>query len=205
LNSSGVANNISETSHSSGCGNGVSNTNSFTINSLNTDGSGLAGLSCGANCGFSFAMQVSPDRSTFVLVDLADGGNFIAGVGIRSLSVGDIVQANFSGAWQLVLVGQNSCGTASQHVTFKMNAKGIATNASETSHTSGCADTTSANNTFELQGSNTDGSGTATLTCGTGCTYNFNYQISPDRSTMVVVDVSPSDSGKFLMGKAIHQ
>jgi hypothetical protein len=205
LNSSGVANNINETSHSSGCGNSVSNTNTFTINSLNADGSGLAGLSCGSGCGFSFAMQLSPDRSTFVLVDLSDGGNFLAGVAIRSLSGGDIARANFAGAWQLVLVGQNSCGTASQFVTFKMNAKGIATNASETSHTTGCVDGTSANNTLELQASNPDGSGTATLTCGTGCTYNFNYQMSPDRATFVVVDVAPSDSGKFLIGKAIHQ
>jgi hypothetical protein len=205
MSTSGVASGILETSHSAGCGDAVSHTNTFTINSMNADGSGEAGLSCGPGCGFALAFQVSPDRSTFNLVDISDVGNFLSGVAIRTLSVGDIARANFSGAWQLALYGQTSCGNGATLVNFKMNTKGVATAATEKNHTSSCGDTTSAGNTFTLQASNGDGSGTATLTCGTGCTYNLNYQLSPDRSTFSIVDVSPSDPGKFLVGKAIHQ
>jgi hypothetical protein len=205
MNSSGVASGVVETSHSVGCGDGVSNSNTFTINSMNADGSGLAGLSCGPGCGFAFAFQVSPDRSTMNLVDISDPGNFLSGVAIRTSSAGAMARANFAGPWQLALYGQSSCGNAATLVNFTMNAKGISTNATEKSHSSGCGDTTLSGNTLILQGFNIDGSGTATLTCGAGCTYNFNYQMSPDRSTIAIVDVSPSDPGKFLVGKAIHQ
>ncbi len=84
LNSAGVATNVSETGHS-GCGDTTTTTNTLTISSLNPDGSGVAGLTCGPGCGYTFNIQVSPDRSTFNVVQVAtfNPGNFQAGVAIH--------------------------------------------------------------------------------------------------------------------------
>jgi len=83
LNSSGAATNATEVSHSSGCGDTTSTGNTFTVSSLGSNGSGTAGLSCGAGCGFTFKIQVAPDRSEFNLVDVTDSGNFLEGVAIH--------------------------------------------------------------------------------------------------------------------------
>lgn len=83
LNANGAATNATEVSHSSGCGNTTSTGNTFTISSLNTSGAGTAGLSCGPGCGFTFAIQVAPDRGSFNLVDITDPGQFIAGTAIH--------------------------------------------------------------------------------------------------------------------------
>jgi hypothetical protein len=48
-----------------------------------------------------------------------------------------------------------------------------------------------------------NGSGTANLSCGSGCGFNFSIQVAPDRSTLNLVDVS--DPGNYLEGTAIHQ
>lgn len=203
LNSSGVANNAAETSHSVGCGDGLSTGNTFTILSLNANGSGTAGLSCGTGCGFTFNIQVSPDRSTFNLVDMTNGGNFLAGVAVNNSTSGKIVTANLAGKWQLALYGQGGCGIGSSLVTFTLKAKGTSTNAAETNHSLGCGDGLSAGNTFTILSLNANGSGTAGLSCGASCGFIFNIQVSPDRSTFNVVDIS--DANNFLVGTAIHQ
>jgi hypothetical protein len=76
LNASGSATNASITSHvinpTLTCPDGaVSNGNTFTINSVNPNGSGVAGLTCGASCGWTFNFQVSQDRATMNVVDIA--------------------------------------------------------------------------------------------------------------------------------------
>lgn len=83
LNASGVATNAVEKSHSLGCGDTTSSGNTFTIQSLSSNGSGTAGLSCGPSCGFTFSIQVAPDRSSFNLVDITDPNNFLVGVAIH--------------------------------------------------------------------------------------------------------------------------
>jgi hypothetical protein len=207
LNSSGVATNATETSHSAGCGNNKSTGNTFAIQSLNSNGSGTANLSCGSDCGFNFNIQVSPDRSTINLVDVstANPGNFLAGTAIRSSSFGDISKANLTGPWQLALYGQGGCGDASTLVTFSLPASGVTSNATEVGHTSGCGDHTSSGNTFTIQTLNANGSGTANLTCGPSCGFNLNIQVSPDRSSFNVVDVSSANPGNYQIGSAIHQ
>lgn len=50
-----------------------------------------------------------------------------------------------------------------------------------------------------------NGSGTAGLTLGVGCGWNFNIQVSPDRSTFNLVDVSSANPGNFIAGKAVHR
>lgn len=60
----------------SGCGNSTS-TEKFQILTLNANGSGTAGLTCNnqTGCGWTFTIQVSPERSVFSLVDITDVGN----------------------------------------------------------------------------------------------------------------------------------
>jgi hypothetical protein len=50
---------------------------------LDSNGSGTAGLTCGAGCGFTFQIQVAPDRTVFNLVDVTDPNNFLEGVAIH--------------------------------------------------------------------------------------------------------------------------
>jgi hypothetical protein len=207
LNTSGVATNAASTSHTLGCGDVTSTGNTFTIVSLNPNGSGTAGLTCGTGCGWTFNIQVSPDRSTFNLTDVtsANPNNFLAGTAINNSTAGKIVAANLLGKWQVAIYGQGGCGIGSTLVTFTLNASGVATNATSTSHTAGCGDTTTTGNTFTVSALNPNGSGTAGLTCGTGCGFTFGIQASPDRSTFSLVDVSATNPGNFLIGTAIHQ
>jgi hypothetical protein len=68
----------------SGCGTTTTTGQTFTINTLNVNGSGTAGVSCGTNCGFTFAIQVSPDRAIFNMADITDPiPNALAGVAIH--------------------------------------------------------------------------------------------------------------------------
>ena len=83
LNNTGTATNATEVSHSSGCGDSVATGQTFTISALSSNGSGTAGLSCGPGCGFTFAIQVAPDRATFNLVDVTDPGNFLGGTAVH--------------------------------------------------------------------------------------------------------------------------
>ncbi len=85
LSASGTSSNVSAVSHTAGCGNGSSSGNSFTIGTLNANGSGTAGLSCGSDCGWNLTIQVAPDRSTFNVIDVssANPNNFIEGVAVH--------------------------------------------------------------------------------------------------------------------------
>ena len=127
------------------------------------------------------------------------------GVAVRTSTTGDIVKTNLAEPWQVAIDDQTGCGTGSMLVTFTLNANGVATNATTIGHTSGCGDGTSTGNTFTIQSLNANGSGTANLTCGAGCGWNLNIQVSPDRSTFNVVDVSPANLGNFIIGEAVHQ
>jgi len=207
LNSSGQASNATITGHAAGCADATTGGLSFDIASLNPDGSGTAGLSCGTACGWEFNIQVSPDRSSFNLVDVATVNpfNYLAGVAIRQSTAGFISKTNLAGPWQLAIDSQTGCGTSAMLVSFTLNATGVANNITTTSHTSGCGDGTVTGNTFTIQTLNADGSGTANLTCGPACGWNLNIQVSPDRSTFNVVDVSSANPGNFMIGKAIHK
>jgi hypothetical protein len=200
LDNTGNAN-ASDTSHTAGCGDSQSTADLFGIQP-NSDGSGTAFLNCnvGGFCGFNFDI----DRSTFYVVDTPGlGGPIMAGVAINNSTAADIVTANLTGDWQVALYGQGGCGAGTTLVTFTLNSSGTANNATETSHTAGCGDPHSTGNTFTVQSLNPNGSGTANLSCGPGCGFNFNIQVSPDRSTFNLVDVS--DPNNFLIGTAIHR
>jgi hypothetical protein len=180
----------------------------LTITGLNADGSGTAHLECDDDdtCALDFEIQVSPDRSTFnlVIVSPTDTGNFWAGVAIRRSTGGHIVKANLAGAWQAALGGADSGGgcNISARIRFTLSPKGVATNTVLVYHDE-CDGDGSLTGTFKVLTLNPDGSGTARFTCGDGCELNFRIQVSPDRSTFSLVDVSTPD--QFGIGKAIHQ
>jgi hypothetical protein len=205
LNTAGTGT-ATETGHNSGCPDGTS-TGTFSVNTLHADGSGTAGLSCGVGCGWELIIQVSPDRSTFSVIDVssANPGNFVAGVAVNSSTAAHVSKTNLGGKWQLALYGNTGCGLSSSVVTFTLNSAGVATNASNTSHTASCGDPVSTGNNFTVSTLNANGSGVAGLSCGTGCGWTFNIQVSPDRSSFNVVDVSPANPSNFLIGTAIHQ
>jgi len=202
LNSSGQSSDVSEIYHSVGCGTGGVNGYTFTIESLNANGYGTAGLSCGTGCGFTFDVQVSPDRSTIALVDVSDPSNFLAGVAVNNSTASVIVPANLAGNWQLVSYGQGGCGAGSTLVTFTLNANGSATNAVESNH-NGCGNNRTTGNTFTINSLSADGSGSAGLGCGAGCGFTYNIQVSPDRSMITLVDVT--DPNNYTIATAVHQ
>ena len=70
-------------SHTSGCGDPVTTGTPFTIFSLNPNGSGTAGLSCGPGCGWGLVIQVAKNRQIFNVVDIVNGGNYLEGTAIR--------------------------------------------------------------------------------------------------------------------------
>ena len=71
------------TGSSAGCGQATT-TQTFQIISLNGNGSGVAGLTCGSGCGWTFNIQVSPNRQVINLVDVTDpAGNVLAGTAVK--------------------------------------------------------------------------------------------------------------------------
>jgi len=120
-------------------------------------------------------------------------------------SVGNISKADLSGNWQATLIAANSgCGPMSMLVNFTLNGSGVATNANIVEH-GACADTTVTGQTFTIQSLGSNGSGTAGLSCGSGCGWGFNIQVSPDRGTINLVDVNSGNPNNFVEGTAIHQ
>jgi hypothetical protein len=122
-----------------------------------------------------------------------------------SSATGRIGKADLAGNWQMTIIGQTGCGFGTTLYTFTLDAHGSSSNVTGTYHTSGCGDGTNSGNAFTIQSLNADGSGTANLTCGSGCGWNLNIQVSPDRSKFNVIDVSPANPGNFIEGVAIHQ
>ena len=127
----------------------------------------------------------------------------VAAFSTPSLETGNVVKADLAGNWQITLYGQGGCGVGTSLVTFTLNASGAATNAVEKSHSVGCGNTSSSGNTFTIQTLNPNGSGTAGLSCGSGCGFTFSIQVAPDRSSFNLVDIT--DPNNFLIGVAVHQ
>ena len=120
-------------------------------------------------------------------------------------SIGRIGKSDVMGPWQMTIIGQTGCGFGTSLYTFTLDDHGSSSNVTGTYHTSGCGDGSSSGNSFVIQSMNPDGSGTANLTCGSGCGWNLNIQVSPDRSKFNVVDVSSANPGNYIEGVAIHQ
>jgi hypothetical protein len=82
LNSSGTGT-AAVTSQTAACGPSTNTPETFTITSLNPNGSGTANWSCGPGCGWNYAIQVAPNRQVFNLVDVTDPDQFLVGTAVR--------------------------------------------------------------------------------------------------------------------------
>ena len=83
-------------------------------------------------------------------------------------ATGNIGKADLVGPWAVTLTGDTGCGITTMYVTFSPSSSGSGT-ATYQSHTSGCGDGSTTGVTFTIDTLNTNGSGTANLTCGSGC------------------------------------
>ena len=115
-----------------------------------------------------------------------------------------ITMAQLQGSWQMTLIGNTGCGFTSMLVNVTMNGAGTGT-ANWAGHSAGCGDGQTSGHPFVIQSLNPNGSGTANLSCGTACGWEFNIQVAPDRDIFNVVDVTPANGGNFLEGTAIRQ
>ena len=84
LDTTGTDSNATLVTHGQ-CGDSTITGQTFTILSLDPNGSGTAVLSCGIGCGWGFNIQVAPDGTIFnvVVVTPTNPGNFIAGVAVH--------------------------------------------------------------------------------------------------------------------------
>jgi hypothetical protein len=119
-----------------------------------------------------------------------------------SHATGSVGKADLNGPWSLSMTGNTGCGLAAMQATFSLN-NGTGT-ASITTHGQ-CGDSVLTGQAFTIATISANGSGTANLACGVGCGWNFNIQVSPDRSTFSVVDVAAANPNNYLSGVAIHQ
>ncbi|HUA16499.1 MAG TPA: hypothetical protein VMG31_14475 [Verrucomicrobiae bacterium] len=127
----------------------------------------------------------------------------IALVKRSSATIGNVNKGDLAGPWQVTLYGQGGCGVGTVQVNFTLNSSGVSTAATSRAHNVGCGDYTTTGNTFTITSMTFNGSGTASLTCGSGCGFTFDIQVAPDRSSFNLVDLT--DPGNFLEGVAIHQ
>lgn len=116
---------------------------------------------------------------------------------------------DLAGPWQAALVYSNTgCGPASGLVNFTLDSTGTTNAATLVFHThnngSTCADSTSTQ-TFTVHTLNPDGSGTAGLSCGSGCGWQFHIQVDRQRSMFNMVDVNFDNPDNFVAGTAVRQ
>jgi hypothetical protein len=127
----------------------------------------------------------------------------VASLVTASYATGNINKADLSGPWVVSLTGNTGCGLVAMQANFTLNSTGSGT-ATLITHGQ-CGDSTVTGQSFTINTLTTNGSGTAGLSCGTGCGWTFNIQVSPDRSTFSLVDVSSSNPSNYLSGVAVHQ
>jgi len=127
----------------------------------------------------------------------------VASLVTASHATGHIGKADLAGPWMVTLTGNTGCGLAAMQANFTLNTTGSGT-ATIITHAQ-CGDSTITGQTFAVNTLNSNGSGSAGLTCGTGCGWTFNIQVSPDRSTFNLVDVSSANPNNYLAGVAVHQ
>jgi hypothetical protein len=120
----------------------------------------------------------------------------------------ELTIANLQGPWQAALVYSNTgCGPASALLNFTLDNTGTTHSAKLVFHSGagpGCGDSTTTQ-TFTIQTLKPDGSGTAGLTCGAGCGWEFNIQVDRDRNMFNLVDAYPLNPNNFVAGTAIRQ
>jgi hypothetical protein len=115
------------------------------------------------------------------------------------------VVAGLNGNWQATLIGNGGCGIGSFVINFTLtNGSGPATLISHSQGTnSGCGNVTVTGQTFLIKSLNANGSGTASVTCGSGCGFNLSIQVTLANLAFNMVDVT--DPNNYWEGVAVKQ
>ena len=130
----------------------------------------------------------------------------------QSTKAPSLTIAQLAGPWQATLFGNTGCGPVSMLVNFTLNSSGVATNAVITTHLSGpntseCIDgTVTTGQTFTINSLNSNGSGTAGLSCGPGCGWVFQIQVVPQYPVIAnLTDVDTANPYNTPTGTMIRQ
>ncbi|PYX32388.1 MAG: hypothetical protein DMG80_08435 [Acidobacteria bacterium] len=113
-----------------------------------------------------------------------------------------ITIAQLAGPWQVAVTGNTGCGVSSLLYNGKLDSIGHSTG-TLTGSSAGCGSSTTTE-TFNILTLNGNGSGTAGLTCGAGCGWVFNIQVSRNKQVINMVDVHDGGSN-VLAGTAVKQ
>ena len=126
-----------------------------------------------------------------------------AQIGVSN-ATGTVTKSDLSGPWAITLFGDTGCGSTSMLATGTLDATGTGTVALHM-HSSGCGNVNSTEK-FQIQSVSANGSGKAGLTCNNevGCGWIFTIQVSADRSTFNLVDITDVGNNR-LVGFAVHQ
>lgn len=120
-------------------------------------------------------------------------------------STAEAAQINqLAGRWSMVLNGNTGCGNHTMFVTFNLNGAGTGP-ATINNHSTGCATGTQTGQTFTITALGTNGVGTAGLSCGVGCGWEFKIQVSADYDQIILADVSANNPNNTPAGIAIRQ
>jgi len=117
-----------------------------------------------------------------------------------------VTVSQLAGSWTAALVGNTGCGFTSMRVTFTLDSAGTGTatiSANSASTNPGCGPGVNTGQTFTINSLIANGSGTASLSCGPDCGWNFNIQVAPNREIFNLVDVV--NDGNYLAGTAVRQ
>ncbi|HEX8814925.1 MAG TPA: hypothetical protein VF753_05435 [Terriglobales bacterium] len=185
---------------SSGCGTGAESNQTLTITGLDADGSGSAILTCGAGCGWSLIFQLSINKQIMNFVDIEDSNNYLAGSATKLDPNGTLTLGTFLGDWQITFSGNTDCGANALEFSGSLGTNGQGDG--ELRSSSGCGVNIDGTQDFTVTSFNADGSGTANLSCGNGCAWNFRIQVSPNGKVFALADVS--DPNNYLAGIAIQ-
>jgi hypothetical protein len=111
-----------------------------------------------------------------------------------------ITISQLAGPWQIAVAGNTGCGVSSLLFNGTLNSSGVAVG-TLTGSSAGCGSNTTTE-TFTILSLNATGSGTAGLSCGSGCGWLFNIQVSPNKQMFNLVDVSDGGAN-VLAGTAV--
>lgn len=140
-------------------------------------------------------------RSAALVLLLAATVASFSGISAAEDAKPEITIAQLAGSWQIALTGQTGCGQGSLLFVGTLNSSGVAVGTmTETFEcTSG-----SSSQTFQILSLNSNGSGTAGLSCGSACGWVFQIQVAPNKQVINLVDVTDPYPNN-LTGTAVKQ
>lgn len=137
------------------------------------------------------------------LITLAAASLLTSAVLLSGTAEAGVTKAMMRGGWTAVLGGNTGCGITSMYVTFRLNSSGVGTATIE-SHSTGCANSTTTGNPIVIQTLGADGRGTANLSCGIACGWQFKIQVAEGGHSFILADVDPDNPKNTPTGMAIH-